>query len=396
MPTLLNPAGRLVRLTLARDLVRSIRSGHPWVYRDALRDVPQAPAGSVAELYASDGRRKIATGFYDPASALAFRVCLPEGGRLDDDWATARLAGALALRSSVAGSQTTGYRLSSGEGDGLPGLVIDIYGDTGVVKLDGSGPEGFWNAAGIGEWLMERLSLAGIVSRTRSDEGAAIVAGRPLEEPEFLEHGLRFTAHVHRGQKTGFFLDQRENRQFIRTLAAGKTVLNLFSYTGGFSVAAGAGGATKVTSVDSAAPAIATADRHWMMNGLPEENHTGVAADAFDYLEQTGGKGRRWDIVVVDPPSFAPNAKSVERARAAYTRLMTAAAKVVSPGGWLAASSCSSHIAESMFLDILQSAMSQARRRGRVATITGQPIDHPWPLVCPELRYLKFVLLELS
>ena len=396
MSKLLNPPGRLVRLTLARDLVRSIRSGHPWVYRDALRDVPQAPAGSIAELFAGDGRRKIATGFYDPGSALAFRVCLPEGGRADDDWAAVQLERAVALRSSVVGAETTGYRLSNGEGDGLPGLVIDIYGRTGVIKLDGPGPEGFWNAEGISGWLMERLSLAGVVCRTRSEEGAAIVGGKPDEEPEFLEHGLKFTANVQRGQKTGFFLDQRENRRLIRTVSSGKSVLNLFSYTGGFSVAAGAGGATHATSVDSAAPAIAECDRHWRLNGFPPESHAGVAADAFDFLEQAAAKGRRWDVVVVDPPSFAPNAKSVERARTAYIRLMTAATKVVESGGTLAASSCSSHITESMFLEILSSAMSQARRRGRVTTITGQPVDHPWPLVCPELRYLKFVMLELS
>ncbi|QDT55426.1 Ribosomal RNA large subunit methyltransferase I [Caulifigura coniformis] len=396
MSQLLHHSPRLIRLTLARDLVRSVRSGHPWVYRDALRDVPQAQPGSVAELFASDGRRRIATGMYDPGSPVAFRVCQPEGGRVDDEWASRQLERAVHLRQSVTTPQTTGYRLSNGEGDGLPGLVIDLYGTTGVLKLDGSGPEGFWNAAGIGEWLLEKLSLKGVVCRTRGEEGAEVVAGDPDVEPEFLEHGLKFTSNVQKGQKTGFFLDQRENRRIIRDLSAGKTVLNLFSYTGGFSIAAGVGGARKVTSVDSAGPAVAICDRHWRMNGLEEGNHTSIATDAFEFLEQTAGQGRRWDIVIVDPPSFAPSAKSVERAKGAYQKLMTAAAKVVEPGGLLAASSCSSHISESMFLEILVSAMSQSRRRARVAAITGQPVDHPWPLVCPELRYLKFVLLELN
>ncbi|HVJ69883.1 MAG TPA: class I SAM-dependent rRNA methyltransferase [Caulifigura sp.] len=394
--SLLQRPGRLVRLTLSRDLVRSIRSGHPWIYRDALRDVPPAPAGSIAELIAGDGRRRIATGFYDPQSPLAFRVCHPDAGRLDDDWASTQLTRALTLRSPVATSQTTGYRLANGEGDGLPGLVIDVYNGTAVIKLDGAGPEGFWDPAGIAAWLTEQLSLEGVVARTRGETSAQIVAGKPPEEPEFLEHGLRFTANVHRGQKTGFFLDQRENRRIVQTIAANRTVLNLFSYTGGFSIAAAAGGATEVTSVDSAAPAIAEAERHWKLNGFDPARHTGAAADAFDYLEEAARQNRRWDVVVVDPPSFAPNAKSVERARTAYTRLMTASAKVVEPGGLLAASSCSSHISEEAFLEILVSAMSQSRRRARVATITGQPIDHPWPLACPELRYLKFVLLELS
>jgi 23S rRNA (cytosine1962-C5)-methyltransferase len=396
VPPLVKTPGRLVRLTLARDLVRSIRSGHPWVYRDALRDVPQAPAGSIAELFAGDGRRKIATGMYDPGSPVAFRVCLPEGGRVDDDWALAQLERAIRLRSALVTPQTTGYRLSNGEGDGLPGLVIDVYGSTGVLKLDGPGPEGFWNPVGIGEWLIDRLQLKGLVVRTRGEQGAEIIAGDPEEEAEFLEHGLKFLSNVQHGQKTGFFLDQRENRHLVRGLSSGKSVLNLFSYTGGFSIAAGVGGATDVTSVDSAGPAIALCDRHWAMNSLAPQHHGAVAADAFEFLEQADKQGRRWDLVVVDPPSFAPNAKSVERARTAYVRLMTAAARVVAPGGLVAASSCSSHITESMFLEILVSSMSQARRRGRVTTISGQPIDHPWPLACPELRYLKFVLLELS
>jgi 23S rRNA (cytosine1962-C5)-methyltransferase len=366
------------------------------VYRAALRDVPQAPAGSIAELSAGDGRRRIATGMYDPGSPVAFRVCLPEGGRVDDEWALAQLERSITLRSSIATSDTTGYRLASGEGDGLPGLVIDIYGSTGVLKLDGPGPEGFWDATGIGEWLNDRLSLKGLVVRTRGEEGAETIAGQPEEEPEFLEHGLKFSSNVQRGQKTGFFLDQRENRHLVRGLSAGKSVLNLFSYTGGFSIAAGVGGATHVTSVDSAGPAVSVCDRHWAMNSLAPENHKSVAADAFDYLDQAAKDGQTWDLVIVDPPSFAPSAKSVERARTAYTRLMAAAARVVQPGGLLAASSCSSHITESMFLEILVSSMSQARRRGRVTTISGQPIDHPWPLACPELRYLKFALLALE
>jgi 23S rRNA (cytosine1962-C5)-methyltransferase len=327
---------------------------------------------------------------------VAFRVCQPEGGRIDDDWALAQLERALQLRGPVATPDTTGYRLCNGEGDGLPGLVIDIYGSTGVLKLDGPGPEGFWDPAGIADWLRERLSLTGVVCRTRGEEGAEVISGNPPEEAGFLEHGLKFTSNIQKGQKTGFFLDQRENRRLVRDLAPGKSVLNLFSYTGGFSIAAGVGGATNVTSVDSAAPAVAVSDRHWTLNGLPNEKHTAVTADAFEFLQQAAGQGRRWDLVVVDPPSFAPSAKSVERARTAYVKLMSAAAAVVQPGGLLAASSCSSHISESMFLEILVSSMSQARRRGRVTTISGQPIDHPWPLVCPELRYLKFVLLELS
>jgi 23S rRNA (cytosine1962-C5)-methyltransferase len=394
--TLINAPPAPVRLTLARDLVRSIRSGHPWVYRDALRNPPSAPAGSIAELFAGEGKKLIASGLYDPGSPVAFRVCRPEGGALDDAWVTSQLRRAQLLRTAVRSDDTTGYRLVNGEGDGLPGLTIDVYGRTAVIKLDGRGPEQFWNPRGLGEWLMAETGTTGAVCRTRGETGAEVFAGTPETEPDFREHGLKWTAHVQLGQKTGFFLDQRENRRLIRTVTSGKSVLNLFSYTGGFSVSAGAGGARDVTSVDSAGPAIAMASRHWELNGLNPAAHVATCADAFEFLEQAANKKRRWDVVIVDPPSFAPSANSVERAKAAYIRLMSAAARVTMPRGLLAASSCSSHISETAFLEILSTSMTQARRRGRVTTISGQPLDHPWPLACPELRYLKFVLLEVE
>ena len=389
---------RPVKLTLGRDLLRSIRSGHPWVYREALKNHPEAPAGSAADLFAADGKRAVASGYYDPDNPLAFRVCRPDGpGPLDDDWAVERLETAVRLREQVIPTETTGYRLVNGEGDGLPGLVVDRYGDSAVLKLDGPGPTGFWNAGGVAGWLAGRVPVAHVIERSR-DRGAEsqVLVGDPPQEPEFLERGLRFTADVRHGQKTGFFLDQRENRRQVRELSAGRTVLNLFSYTGGFSIAAGVGGASHVVSVDSAAPAIAVGDRHWTLNGLDPANHESVAADAFDFLEKAAKKKRRWNIVVVDPPSFAPSAKTVERARTAYTKLFAAAAAVTAPGGLLAACSCSSHIGAEDFLAICQTAMTQSRRRGRVLSISGQPADHPWPLACPELRYLKFVLLQTT
>jgi len=393
---LISAGRRPVRLTLARDLVRMVRSGHPWVYRDALRELPPAPAGSVAELLAPDGRRVVATGIYDPGSPLAFRVCDPNGGPLNEGWAESRLLAALQLRQQAVPPETTGYRLANGEGDGLPGLVIDRYGDTAVIKLDGAGPSGFWNVEAISEFLQEQAGIQHVLERPRARDGEPrIVLGSPPNEPEFIEHGLRFTADIRVGQKTGFFLDQRENRRVIRDASRERTVLNVFAYTGGFSIAAGVGGATEVTSVDIAAPALAVADRHWELNRLDSARHHSIAADAFEFLDESANAKRRWDIVIIDPPSFAPSAKSVDRARSAYTRLIAAAARVTGENGLLAAASCSSHIGPEEFLDLCRAGVSQARRRARVLEINGQPADHPWPLACPELRYLKFVLLQL-
>lgn len=389
-----------VVLRLNRDLVRTIKRGHPWVYADALRELPSAPPGRPAVLLDNRKGQSVARGFYDPGCPVALRICETDpDAKLDDRWAERQLRDAIALRSCVSrGGLTTGFRLFNGEGDGVPGLVVDVYADTAVLKLDGEGPTGFWKSDDIADWLARELELNCVYERRkeRGVEGRCLLGSEPDRPVSFVEHGIAFAADVVRGQKTGFFLDQRENRQMIRAMSNGATVLNVFSYTGGFSVAAGKGGATHVTSVDLASAAMEMADRHWQLNGLPASNHEGVVADAFEFLSQAAQDRRRWDIVILDPPSFAPNRESVSKASAAYENIIQAGARVTSRRGLLAAASCSSHIDLSMFLQSCQEGISKARRRGTVVTITGQPIDHPSPLELPEFRYLKFVLLRLD
>lgn len=403
MPLIASSESPLV-LRLNRDLARTIKRGHPWVYADALRDLPRASSGTPAVLLDNKKGQPVAIGFYDPASPLAFRVCDATGlAKLDDRWAERRLRDALTLRARLfdeqsAGTQTTGYRLLNGEGDGTPGLVVDVYGSAAVMKLDGAGPCGFWNAPEIAGWLAESSSLNCVYERRkeRGTEGRVLVGSIPQYPVPFVEHGLKFTADLVKGQKTGFFLDQRENRHTIRHLARGHSVLNLFAYTGGFSVAAGCGGATQVTTVDLAKPAIDAAVDHWRLNGLPESLHEALAADAFVFLEVAARERRRWDIVVVDPPSFAPNQESIPKATTAYQTLIAAGARVTSKGGLLAAASCSSHINLEAFLTICEEGVSEARRRATVLGIHSQPADHPTPLVLPEFRYLKFVLMRVD
>jgi len=389
-----------VVLRLSRDLVRLLKRGHPWVYSEALRELPRAAAGASAVLLDNKRGREIARGYYDPGCPLAFRACSVEDRvRLDDAWAEDRFVRALDLRERLFGPETTGYRLLNGEGDEVPGLVIDRYGETGVLQVDGAGPMGFWDMDGIAAWVSERLGLAGVYykSRDKSQEGKLLAGTLPEEGvARFLENDLKFTADVRRGQKTGFFLDQRDNRHLVRQLARDRSVLNVFGYTGGFSVAAGVGGASQVTTVDLAAPAIAAADQHWRDNALAAGQHDGVAADAFEFLADAAARRKKWDIVIVDPPSFAPSEAAVPKAAASYRRLIADAARVVSEGGHLAASSCSSHIDEAAFLEICEEAVSEARRRGTIASLTSQPADHPYPLVFHEFRYLKFVLMRLD
>jgi 23S rRNA (cytosine1962-C5)-methyltransferase len=390
-----------LKLKLARNLTRAIKQGHPWVFAEALRELPPAPPGSPAILLDNKKGRVIGRGFYDPHSSLALRICTVEAEQtLHDDWARSRFEQALALRRTWFDDRTTGFRLFNGEGDGLPGLICDLYGEVAVMQFDGAGAAGFWNPGGIAAWLVQTLPIRWVYRRSQARLAASeelLRGDSPMPWPvPFLENGVRFTADVSRGQKTGFFLDQRDNRQRIKAVAAGRRVLNLFGYTGGFSVYAGLGGASQVTTVDLAEPALAVAHTHWCLNGLEPANHKIAKADAFHFLEQAGQARQRWELVVLDPPSFAASKEAVPQAVAAYQRLISGAAAVTTRSGLLAAASCSSHIDPETFLQLCTGGISQARRQATVLGIYGQPADHPWPLACPELRYLKFVLLRLE
>ncbi|MFN8459565.1 MAG: class I SAM-dependent rRNA methyltransferase [Anaerolineae bacterium] len=399
--TLLQPrSGSPLQLRLARDLTRSIKRGHPWVYAESLRELPPAPPGTLAILLDNKKGQEIARGFYDPRSPLALRICTTESGQtLNEWWAQKRLERALTLRRALFDERTTGFRLFNGEGDGLPGLIADIYGDTVVLQLDGPGPCGFWHSVGIAAWLAEKLSLKCVFERSRSEGKKAsqtLWGETPAGLVTFAENGVHFQADVVRGQKTGFFFDQRDNRQKIREVAANRRVLNVFGYTGGFSVYAGLGGASHVTTVDLAAPALEAAQVNWALNDLPIDWHVVAVADAFEFLAQAAQQRQTWEVVIVDPPSFAASQAAVAKAIAAYQKLIGAAAAVTARDGLLAAASCSSHVSLEAFLSACEEGISLARRQATVLHVGGQPADHPTPLALPEFRYLKFVLMRIE
>lgn len=393
-----------IRLKMARDRTRTIKQGFPWIYGDWLAELPPAPPGSRAIVRDKDGTL-LAFGMYDPSSPLAVRVCAVEQERLDDELILARCRSALALRRTLFAPQkdspdiTTGYRLLNGEGDGVPGLQCDLYADHAVLKLDGDGPKCFWNLHGFAEWLTESAGAKVVFNKFRADEQSRgeVVSGDLGDSGiSFLEHGHHFKADIVAGQKSGFFLDQRENRARITTHAADRRVLNLCGYTGGFSVYAGIGGARHVTTVDLAKPALADAKVNWRLNGLPEDRHTTVAGDVFEYLREARARHGRWDLIIVDPPSFASAERHVPQATESYQALFTAALQVLESGGMIALSSCSSHIPLPKFMDICESALSKARVRATVLGVYGQPEDHPFPFACTELQYLKFLLLSVK
>ncbi|NDC36700.1 MAG: class I SAM-dependent rRNA methyltransferase, partial [Proteobacteria bacterium] len=247
-----------VRLRLKRDRTRVLKQGYPWIYRDWLEELPPARAGSRALVKDRDGSL-VAFGFYDSRCPIAVRVCAVEQERLGEDLFEDRLQAAKELRRTLFSAETTGYRLLNGEGDGVPGLVCDLYGSQAVIKLDGDGPAGFWDVQGIAQWLAREVRVTSVFLKHRAggeERGETIYGAEPKGHIGFLENGIRFKADIVRGQKTGFFFDQRDNRARIRAWSNRRSVLNLFSYTGGFSVYAGKGGASLVTTVDLAKPAI--------------------------------------------------------------------------------------------------------------------------------------------
>lgn len=384
----------MISLQLKKDLSRDIKRGHPWVYKGALKD-PLPKQSGWAKLLDKKGQQ-LAWGVYDASSPLSFRVVSLDRKPPNNKSLEPRLNQVLEFRKKLFPTGiTSGIRCIHGEGDGFPGVICDRYGEIAVLQTDGQTLDSVWDLEWLAGVVKNQLDLKSVLFKPQKGKGEprVLLGEAPAESVEFLENETRWMADVWKGQKTGFFLDQRNNRQTIRSLSEGKTVLNLFSYTGGFSVAAGKGGATQVTSVDISKFAIESCQRHWELNDLAPKAHQGHAMDVFEYME---GHNEKFDIVIADPPSFASSKSHVEKATLSYTHVFTQAAKTVAPGGLLALSSCSSHIDFEMFYQISVDAVSKARRRARVVAIQGQPEDHPFPLACPELRYLKFFLLRLD
>jgi 23S rRNA (cytosine1962-C5)-methyltransferase len=405
-------AGPRPTVRLTKPLRDRIRAGHPWIYDRALAALPRGiAAGDVVTI--ADAEGDVAIAFADPGSPIRARVLAPPGAALDAAWTRGRAEAAAARRARdplLAGC--TGRRLIHGEADACPGLVVDAYDTTAVLVFDGPAATAFWRPrlpdvlAGLvrGGAAVAHAWLRGDRRRGQTAPGEAI-RGDPPAELIITEDDARFAVDVRAGQKTGFFLDQRDNRRAIGRHAAGHTVLNLFAYTGGFSLHAALGGAARVTSVDLAPPAIAGLERNLALSRLPADAHELVIADAFDFLARAARAGRCWDLVIADPPSFAPSERTRPAALAAYRKLAAAALAVTAPAGRFALASCSSHITEA---DLLDQVADLAAGAPGVSDVPGGPgaalrlratagagSDHPVLPAFPEGRYLKFLLFDV-
>jgi 23S rRNA (cytosine1962-C5)-methyltransferase len=295
------------------------------------------------------------------------------------------------LRQTLAGrlarldrDKTTAFRWVHGEGDRLPGIHVDLYDQVAVVRFDGAGARAFYRDL---DGMLAECAAPLVVSQVVDREQRS-----GLGEIEVRENNIRFLVDLGHGQKGGLFLDQRENRLAVASRAAGKSVLNLYGYTGGFSLYAAAAGATQTDTVDIAKLALATARRNFQLNHLSLEQAGFHATDALAFLDQAARRTQRWDIVISDPPSFAPSRHALPNARNAYFRLHRLAATVVAPGGLLCAASCSSHFPRTEFLASVERGVAAAGRRFQLESVTGAGFDHPALPAFPEGDYLKFAM----
>jgi 23S rRNA (cytosine1962-C5)-methyltransferase len=403
---------RRVAVRLAPDALRQVRGGHPWVFDRSIRSTSHdAAAGDLAVVF-DERRRFVALGLWDPGSPLRMRVLHRERSvPVDEAFWRARVAAALERRRDLVASadgpiasRTTAYRCLHGEGDGVPGLVVDRYEGTLVAKLYTTAwlPHLPAVLAPLVEMTQAERVVVRLSRRVQAETSIVrdgdVVLGAAVEGAiPFVEHGLAFTADVVRGQKTGHFLDQRDTRALVARLASGARVLDVFSSTGGFTVHAAAGGARSVLSVDLSPHAIAACidnvERNRDRPSVVACRHRTTAGDAFDVMAALGASGARFDVVIVDPPSFASKQADIEGAVRAYRRLTRLAVPLIEPGGVLVQSSCSSRVvAERFFAAVLEEARAAApvHEEGRF----GQPVDHPVGI--PETAYLKTIVLRVA
>lgn len=396
----------VVRLELAPGLGRHIRAGHPWVFKKALERIPKIPAGSVVDL--TENGRFVARGYFDPYSAIAVRV-LSRNDRqaIDAAFFADRIKHAFSHRQQLIDfTDTDSYRLIHGEGDGLPGVVVDLYAGFVVLKLYSAGLTPY--RALIVEGLKQAVpGLKGVIGRDEIERddieedrdkgsGKVLFGGAAPELIKIQERGAKFLVDAYRGQKTGFFLDQRENRYLIRRLAKGKDVLNCFSFSGGFSVNAAMGGAKSVFSVDQDADAVALSRDNFKENALPAEKYDFLAADVFELLASFKEEGRTFDLIILDPPAFAKSQRAVQAALDGYASLNRQALAVLRPGGLLATASCSARITAEDFMEAVKEGAYNAGVDLTLVEERFQPPDHPIRLQFREGRYLKFLVLQDS
>ena len=373
--------------------------GHPWIFSGAIEQIEGgADVAGVADVFDCENHW-IARGLLSPKSQIRVRTLTWQKEEIDADFFSRRISRSLSLRESILSRATDAYRIINGEGDFLPGLIVDRYNEFVVCQFLTAGMDSFKPL--VVDSLSNLLAAKGIFEksegRVRDEEGiqpsVGVLAGDP--PPELItieENGFKFVIDVRRGQKTGFFLDQRDNRCFLAKLARDQRILNCFSYSGAFSVYGLGGGAKEVVSLDSSKPALELAERNLALNGFESARSELMKGDAFTYLKECN---TAFDIIVLDPPSLARKRVDVHGATGGYKFLNLHALRHLRSGGFLFTFSCSQHLSIDLFQKVVFGAAVDAGRKVTILKRLGQPIDHPVSLHHPEGEYLKGLVLRV-
>ena len=392
------------RVTLKRGREKALLRRHPWVYSGAVQSVEGEPGpGETVAIQDAQGQF-LAWGAYSPASQIRARVwSWDEGEVIDAGFFHQRIDGALAFRRAwIDPLATSAYRVVHAESDGLPGLVVDRYNEALVVQYLSAGVERWRDAIEAAlvascqpDAIFERSDVA-VRELEGLPERTGLVYGALPEEPLVItEHGLRFAVDVHEGQKTGFYLDQRDNRLLCQALSKGCKVLNGFAFTGGFTVNALAGGAESVLSIDSSEEALEQAKANVQRNGQPADKCAWIVGDMFAELRTLRDRGEQFDLVILDPPKFAPTAAQAQQAARGYKDINLFGFKLLKPGGILMTFSCSGGVDMPLFQKIVADAALDAGMEARLVYRLGQAPDHPTHLAFPEGTYLKGLVCQV-
>jgi len=375
---------------------RSVRDHHPWIFSDSIDKVNKpGSTGDIAVIFSHTKNRAMGVGLYDPTSPIRIKMLhFDSGASLNKSFFEQKIKSAHVLRQPLFESNTNSYRLIFGENDGFPGLIADVYNKVLVVKLY----SGIWFPflKDILEALLHFSQCETIVLRlsrqlqktapAQFTEGSILYGELKSEVVQFIEHGIHFSAHVIKGHKTGYFLDHRHNRKRVGAISKGMNVLDVFSYAGGFSVHALVGGAKEVTSLDISQQALDVAKQNAQLNSFSGAYQT-ITGDAFDEMKRLIAEGKKYNIVVIDPPSFAKNAKEAAVARKKYSQLANLGVQLTAKKGWLILASCSSRIAAVDFFRLNTEVLKASGRNFSVEDKTYHDIDHP--ITFPEGAYLK-------
>ncbi len=384
---------------------KSVLFHHPWIFSGSIASVEGDPASGETVLVESTRKEQLGWAAYSPLSSIRARMwSWDPREEIDNDFFRKRLSSAIEHRKTVVpASEANAFRLVHAESDGLPGLIVDRYADNLVFQFLTAGAE-VWRDTLL-EIMLDLTGCTTAVERSdvevRQMEGllprTGMLKGKELSEPvEIHENGLMFKVDLLKGQKTGFYIDQRHNRQRIRELAAGRDVLNCFCYTGGFTVYSLAGGAASVTSIDSSQDALELGKQNARLNGLADDDEHWIEGDVFQYLRLLRDRACQFDMVILDPPKFAPTSAQVERAARGYKDINLLAMKLLKPGGLLATFSCSGGISAELFQKIVAGAALDANVDARVIERLSQGPDHPVALNFPEGAYLKGLVCQIN